>query len=97
MRALFIITVFVIISFSLITVAKPAFYLRVLDTDQEIRMEFGPPLRETVTDKGETLYLYEAGPFRPLCVDYLLTLSKGILKEWTWRLCEGGSQREEAR
>jgi hypothetical protein len=94
MRALFIITVSVIIAFSLITVAKPAFYLRVLETDQEIRMELGPPLREAMTEKGESLYLYEAGFFRPLCVDYLLTLSAGKLKEWTWRLCEGESQRQ---
>lgn len=95
MRALFIITVFVIVSFSLITVAKPAFYLRVLDTDQEILMEFGPPTRQALTETGETLYLYETGFFRPLCVDYLLTLSAGKLKDWTWRLCEGEFQRQK--
>jgi hypothetical protein len=95
MKALFLITVFVIISFSLITVAKPAFYLRVLDTDQEIRMEFGPPLREVITDKGEVIYLYEAGLFRPLCVDYIVTFSVGKIKEWTWHWCEGESQRQE--
>jgi hypothetical protein len=95
MRALLLITVFVIIVFSLITVAKPAFYLRVLDTDQEIRMEFGEPVRQALTEKGETLYLYETGFFRPLCVDYLVTLSQGKVKEWTWRWCEGESQTQE--
>jgi hypothetical protein len=91
-RAIFIGTLFVIIAFSLVSVAKPAFYLKVLDTPGQIQMEFGPPLRQGTTEKGELIYLYEAGPFRPLCVDYLVTFFNGKLKDWTWRFCEQAPQ-----
>ena len=86
MKILFYATLGIVLMYSIISMAKPGFYLFSLNTPEQIVMELGPPLTErTSTYKVE--YLYRAGMIKPFCIDYGMTFVKGLLTEWTWHSC----------
>jgi hypothetical protein len=86
MKFLFYLTLGMILMFSIVSMAKPGFYLLSLNTPQQIAMELGPPLAER-TSEYQTEYLYRAGLVKPFCIDYTMTFVKGLLTRWTGHFC----------
>ncbi len=83
-----------ILLYSGISMAKPAFYLLSLNTKAQLDLELGPPYAENVFDEENpdgTEYLYRGGHVKPLCIDYVMRYSLGALTNWTWYFCRGKS------
>jgi hypothetical protein len=87
MKILLFATLSIILMYSAISMAKPGFYLLSLNTPQQIEMELGPPLARKDFDQSQTVFMYRGGMVKPLCIDYEMTFSKGLLSSWTWHLC----------
>jgi len=85
--------VVLLLMYSTISMAKPAFYLLSLNTKPQLDLELGPPYAETVLDEKNpdaTEYLYRGGQIKPFCIDYVMRYSsRGDLTHWTWHLCRG--------
>ena len=86
MKFLFYLTLGLILMFSIVSMAKPGFYLLSLNAPQEIVMELGPPLAERYSDY-QIEYLYRAGLVKPFCMDYTMTFVNGLLTSWTGAFC----------
>jgi hypothetical protein len=86
MKFLFYLTLGLILMFSIVSMAKPGFYLLSLNTPQEIALELGPPLAERSSDY-HIQYLYRAGLVKPFCMEYTMTFFKGMLTSWTGHMC----------
>jgi hypothetical protein len=83
-----------ILLYSTISMAKPAFYLLSLNTKAQLDLELGPPYAEHVFDEKDpdsTEYLYRGGHVKPLCIDYGMKFSQGALTTWNWHFCRGKS------
>jgi hypothetical protein len=92
MKFLFYLTLGLILMFSIVSMAKPGFYLLSLNTPQQIALELGPPLTERTSDH-QTEYLYRAGLVKPFCIDYTMTFVKGLLTKWTGHICTSAPPR----
>src|SRR5512132_3041660 len=78
MKFLFYLTLGLILMFSIVSMAKPWFYLLSLNTPEQIALELGPPLAERSSDSDyQREYLYRAGLVKPFCIDYTMTFFKG--------------------
>jgi hypothetical protein len=87
LKILFFVTLGITLMFSAVSMAKPGFYiLSDLNTPQQFEMELGAPFAQRVSENQIEL-LYRAGMVKPLCIDYEMTFSKGLLSSWTWRFC----------
>jgi hypothetical protein len=86
MKLLFYATLAIILMFSIVSMAKPGFYLLSLNTPPQITLELGPPFAERTSD-NQTEYLYRAGLVKPFCIDYAMTFVDGLLTKWTGHLC----------
>ena len=86
MKYLFYVTLSLILMYSIVSMAKPGFYLLSLNTPQQIALELGPPISERTTDY-QVEYLYRAGTVKPFCIDYAMTFVNGLLTNWTWHSC----------
>ena len=90
LKILFFVTLGIILMYSVISMAKPGFYiLSDLRTPDQFVMELGPPFAQRVSDQNQNQmeYLYRAGLVKPFCIDYEMTFSKGMLSSWTWNFC----------
>ena len=79
-----------ILMYSTISMAKPGFYLLSLNTKAQLDIELGPPYAEHILDEENpdaTEYLYRGGHVKPLCIDYVMKYSRGVLTGWTWHFC----------
>jgi len=86
MKLLFYGTLSLILMYSIISMAKPGFYLLSLNSPQQFVMELGAPVAER-TSEYTLEYLYRAGMVKPFCIDYVMTFVKGLLTKSTWHLC----------
>ena len=86
MKILFYATLSIILMYSIISMAKPGFYLFSLNTPQQFLLELGPPVSERTTNH-QVEYLYRAGMVKPFCIDYVMTFAMGLLTNWTWHSC----------
>jgi hypothetical protein len=77
---------FLILAVSAISMVKPAFYLMSLDTSQQLELELGPP-EEVISEQEQTIFRYQRGPMKPLCVDYRINFRQGRVTDWTWKVC----------
>jgi hypothetical protein len=90
MKILFYVTLSVILAYSIISMAKPGFYLLSLNTPQQFVLELGPPVSERTSERAPDYaleYLYRAGMIKPFCIDYVMTFVKGVVTKWTWHTC----------
>jgi hypothetical protein len=79
-------TLGLILMFSIISMAKPGFYLLSLNTPPQLVMELGTPLAERASD-NQLEYFYRAGLVKPFCIDYTMTFINGLLTKWTGHIC----------
>ncbi|HEY3196533.1 MAG TPA: hypothetical protein VGJ57_00855 [Nitrospirales bacterium] len=86
MKFLFFTTLGLILMYSIISMAKPGFYMFSLNSPPEFVLELGPPLVER-SSPNHTEYLYRAGMVKPFCIDYAMTFIHGRLTTWTWHFC----------
>jgi hypothetical protein len=95
MKQLLLGAVALLLMYSTISMAKPAFYLLSLNTKGQLDLELGPPYAENVFDEENpdgTEYLYRGGHIKPFCIDYVMRYScRGDLTNWTWHFCRGKS------
>lgn len=86
MKILFYATLGIILMYSIISMAKPGFYLLSLSSPNEFVMELGPPVEQR-NSSNKTEYLYRAGTVKPFCMDYGMTFVNGQLTTWIWHFC----------